>query len=148
MADLCGDRWASRVEALAAAAGQGTSWVKIPKVTVEGVGTGADEITDQVRLPVCYSDGVVDSFNAIVSSDSDLPALSGLIGLTKNSGIVDCGNDQLIYPGPGGIKYTLSPGSRVYKLQRAISGHLLMPCAEWHKAKPNTAAFTAADSRL
>lgn len=133
MTDLCGDRWASRVASLAEKAGQGTKWSKIPGITVEGVGKEADTITDQAAIPICLDDGSTSVYKAIVSKDSDLPALYGLIRMTEQQAVVDTGNDRIIYPGPGGIKYTLSPGSKVYALQRALSGHLLLPCAEWNK---------------
>jgi hypothetical protein len=136
MADLCGDRWAVRTAALAEAAGQGASWSKIPSITVEGVGKEPDVIDDLVKMPVCYEDGATGVFEAVVTKDSDLPALLGLTSLTKRAGIVDTGNDRLIYSGPGGVKYTLSPGSKVYQCKRAISGHLLLPCAEWQAANP------------
>ena len=135
MADLCGDRWASRVQQLAASAGQGTKWSKIADVAVEGVGKSADIINDEITLPICLEDGAVSFFKAIVAKDSELPALYGLNRMTQQQAIVDTGNDKLILPGPGGIRYTLSPGSRVYPLQRALSGHLLLPCAEWQKAQ-------------
>ncbi len=132
--DLCGDRTAARIESQANEAGQGTRWSKIPAVTVEGVGKEADTIDDQAILPICLEDGTQSTYKAMVAKNSDLPALYGLNRMTEQQAVVDTGNDRLIYPGPGGIKYQLSPGSKVYKLQRAMSGHLLLPCSEWKKA--------------
>ena len=135
MSDLCGDRVAQRIIKLAEDAGQGTTWKKIPDVSVEGVGSGKSIINDLARIPLCFVDGKQAIYEAIVARDSDLPALWGLNRMTVHQVVIDTGNDRLIFPGPDGIKYTLSPGSRVYKLQRAISGHLLLPCAEWKNAK-------------
>ena len=145
MADLCGDKWADRVSKLAEAAGQGTKWSKIPNITVEGVGKEADVIDDQATIPICLEDGEISTFQAIVAKNSELPALYGLIRMTQQQAVIDTGNDRIIYPGPGGVKYQLSPGSKVYKLQRALSGHLLMPCAEWQKVQ-SRAAFAASSS--
>ena len=43
-------------------------------------------------------------------------------------------------PGKGGIQYNLSPGTRVIKLVKARSGHLLVPCCEWATAKASSSA--------
>jgi hypothetical protein len=144
MGNLCGDKWARRVEQLAKNAGQGTRWQTIPTVNVEGVGSGSSKIDVQATLPTCFEDGTIGEFTAMVQSNSELPGLYGLVSQTRRQAVIDTGNDRVIYPGPGGIKYHLSPGSKVVKCQRAISGHLLLPCSEWHQAKPGAAGHVSA----
>jgi len=146
MGNLCGDVWAGRVEALAKAAGQGSTYKDIPLVQVEGVGNGTSKITQSASIPTCLADGTLGVYSAMVQKNSELPGLYGLISQTSRQAVVDTGNDRIIYPGPGGIQYNLSPGSKVVKCHRAISGHLIMPCSEWHKAKPGAA--DSAGSRL
>ena len=76
--------------------------------------------------------GVQGVLTGIVVDDSDLPALLGVTSIEQRRGVIDTHTRRLIYPGPGGIQYTLSPGSQVFKLEKAISGHLLLPCSEWN----------------
>ena len=102
----------------------------------------------QVRVPLCLADGQQGEYKAIVvgsaSKESDLPALYGLVGLRKQSAVIDCGNNRMIFPGSGGIKYVLSPGTKVHKLEVAASGHLLLPCCEWHAAKTSSSQGSSA----
>ena len=133
--NMCGDKIASRLQKAGEAVGQGTSWKDIAPISIGGVGKGDQEVRHEATLPVCLRDGTMGHYKAIVVENSELPALYGLVGLTAQAAVIDCGNDRLIYPGPGGIRYNLSPGSKVIKLERAHSGHLLAPCSEWDKAK-------------
>jgi hypothetical protein len=133
--NMCGDKIAAHMQAAGQAVGQGSSWKDIAPISIGGVGKGDQEVCHEATLPVCLVDGTMGQYKAIVVENSELPALYGLVGLTAQAAVIDCGNDRLIYPGPGGIKYNLSPGSKVIKLERAKSGHLLAPCSEWDKAK-------------
>lgn len=132
---MSGDKWVQRVADQAKAAGQGTSVQAIRPLSVEGVGSGSSKADSKATIPVCLADGRIDKFETIVCSNSELPGLYGLNGLTANAGVIDTGNDRLIFPGPAGIKYTLPPGSKVYKLERAVSGHLILPVCDWTRAK-------------
>ena len=78
-----------------------------------------------------------------VVSDSDLPGLLGLASLESRKAIIDIGNRRLVFPGAGGYELKLSPGSTVMALEKAESGHLLLPCTEWKKAKAVTAKHVA-----
>ena len=129
--NLCGDAWAQRVEARAAQAGQGTTWTECETVKLEGVGTGTNDADRHVQLPICTADGVHGRFDAIVVRNSELPALLGLQSIERNHGVIDTFNCRMIYPGPGGIQFNLSPGTKVFKLEKAATGHLLVPCCEW-----------------
>ena len=136
--NMSGDAWAKRVEKAGNEAGQGTVWSDIRELSVEGVGEGASKASSTAVLPVCLGDGTIDVFKTIVCNQSELPGLYGLNGLSANSAVIDTGNDRLIYPGPAGIKYTLSPGTKVIHMERAQSGHLMVPICEWNKAKVDT----------
>lgn len=133
--NMAGDRWTARQEMLGKEAGQGTVWTDIKTIVLEGVGKQANEAKRQAITPVCMPDGNVGTFTSIVVADSDLPALLGLSSIEQQRGVIDTHTRRMIFPGPGGIQYTLSPGSRVYKLEKSLSGHLLLPCAEWDAKK-------------
>jgi hypothetical protein len=49
--------------------------------------------------------------------------------------VIDCFNRRIVFVGEGGYKMQLSPGSTQYKLESAVTGHLLLPCQCWDKAK-------------
>lgn len=149
---MMGSRVAKRMIKAAELAGQGSAWDEISPISVEGVGEGASTVSRQVRVPLCLSDGQHGEYKAIVvgsdSKESDLPALYGMSGLRKQAAVIDTGNNRLIFPGAGGIKYILSPGTRVHKLEIAVSGHLMLPCCEWHAAKAGTSSASAAGPAL
>jgi hypothetical protein len=141
--DMAGNLWRGRVEVIGNSAGQGTSRAAISPISVEGVGDTASVASVRAKLPICLANGQQSSYKPIVvgtaDKPSELPALYGLVGLRGQAAIIDCGNNRLIVPGPGGIQYTLSPGTQVHKLEVAQSGHLLLPCCEWQAAKPGQA---------
>jgi hypothetical protein len=141
---MAGDRWTLRTEKLALENGQGSTWVDISPISLEGVGKLANEAKKKATVPICMKDGTIGTFTSIVVEESDLPALLGLTSIEANRGVIDTHTRRLIYPGEGGIQYTLSPGSRVFKLEKSISGHLLLPCAEWDSKK--TTAFSSQSS--
>ena len=138
--NLTGDKWVVRSEAKAKKHGQGTSWMAMQRCEVEGVGSGSSVIEKRAIVPVCLSNGNTASFNTAVVSDSELPALLGLDSLESHKAIIDTHNHQMIFPGPGGYNMTLSPGSVSLKLEKARSGHLLLPSSEWEKLKVQASA--------
>jgi hypothetical protein len=133
--NLCGDRFAKRVEALGQAAGHGSEWKSLQPRGVEGVGSGASVVDKEVTLPVSLKTGAIGNYVAKVVTNSELPGLLGLVSLEKNGALIDIGHQKLIYPGPGGFELKLSPGSTMMQLERAESGHLLLPCTHWTGAK-------------
>ena len=140
--NLCGDHFAKRVEALGEAAGHGSEWKSLQPRGVEGVGSGASVVDKEVTLPVSLKTGAIGNYVAKVVSNSELPGLLGLTSLEKNGAIIDVGHQKLIYPGPGGFELKLSPGSTMMQLERAESGHLLLPCTHWAGAKATTKSKT------
>ena len=51
--------------------------------------------------------------------------------MAEKRAVLDTWNEKLFLCGPGGYQLTLSPGTRVYKLRKAASGHLLLPCTQF-----------------
>ena len=68
--------------------------------------------------------------------------------------MVDVDKKLLICPGPGGIEMQYSPGTRVYQLEEAPSGHLLLPVTAYNRLKrdangnydPDPSGFFNADT--
>jgi hypothetical protein len=133
--NIAGSSWLSRTSALAKAAGQGTHVEQVPPVNVEGVGTGASVIQEFARVPVSLSNGMQGVFATAIVKDSELPALLGLTSLENHRAIIDIYARKLIFVGQGGYQLQLSSGSTTMGLEKVASGHLLLPCSEWEKAK-------------
>ena len=134
--NLVGEDWVTRATAQAKGAGQGCVWQKLKKtLSVEGVGQKSKEAVDEVTVAICVSDGSVGTFRAPVIPGSPLPALLGLRTLTKMRAVIDCFHRRIVFVGEGGYKMQLSPGSATFRLESAVTGHLLLPCQCWDKAK-------------
>ena len=73
------------------------------------------------------------SFTTPTIPNSDLPGLLGLDSLESMSAIVDFGARKMYIPGPGGVEMpkALPPGTDTFQLQKAPSGHLLLPCTNF-----------------
>jgi hypothetical protein len=58
--------------------------------------------------------------------------------MARQNGVLEMGDghEYLTFPGPGGYSIEWSPGTKRYALERAISGHLLLPCDEFDKVAP------------
>ena len=66
---------------------------------------------------------------------SDLPILLGLDSLKAKRAILDMDSLVLHFVGPGGAKIDLPPGSESFQLEHSQSGHLVLPCGEFHGLK-------------
>jgi hypothetical protein len=138
--NLCGSAWLDRVALAAKNKGHGTIAEPLPKpMSVEGVGSGSSSANDLVTVPICLPDGTLGHYKAACISGSDLPALWGLDSLKTNRALIDTVHNKLFLLGPGGVQLKLSPGSVMYQLEEAATGHLLLPCAEWANARPSRA---------
>ena len=134
--NLVGSEFVARASAEAQSAGHGCAWQKMKRMlSVEGVGKEANTTSDEVTLPICLEDGATGTYTAPVIPSSPLPALLGLNTISKLKGLIDTHNKQIIFVGPGGYKLQLSPGSKLYKLHSAPTGHLMLPCQSWKQAK-------------
>ena len=111
---------------------------------VGGVGRGAQVCQVDCQLPIAMarSDGSIasGSFTSPVVTKSGCPALLGLRSLQENRALLDTAKKQLHFLGPGEMTLVLPPGSETFNLEAAQSGHLLLPCSEFHKATSSAAA--------
>ena len=94
---------------------------------IEGVGKQGQTCTREGILPISLEDGTKGMFTAPVIERSEIPALLGLRAMQNQKAIIDTFGMKYIIPGPGGIEMKLSPGTKVYNLERAMSGHLMLP---------------------
>jgi len=136
--NLAGSRWIQRTSELAAKAGQGTEVKQIHgrEHSVGGVGTGESKVTHEAVVPVAFEDGARGTYSTSVIADSDLPALLALDPMHQRRVMLDLINFKYYEVGPGGVKLTLSPGSRILDMHRAPTGHLLLPITAWNRVKP------------
>jgi hypothetical protein len=51
------------------------------------------------------------------------------------------GNEHLTLSGPGGYTINWSPGTVRYKLEKAISGHLILPCDSFDKVNSRSSGL-------
>lgn len=131
--NLCGKEVAERIQEEAKLAGQGTSIRQLDQnVSLEGVGSGATSANQEYKLPIKLENGEQCDYTALVL-DGPLPALLGLNALERHGALICTATKRLIFPGPGGYKLALSPSSKILKLYKAPTGHLMLPCSEWNR---------------
>ena len=53
--------------------------------------------------------------------------------ITEHEGVLECGRgkERLTFPGPGGYTITWAPGAMHMPLERAPSGHVVIPCDDF-----------------
>ena len=123
--------------AVDAGLGQQIKQTKRPKqLKVSGVGKHHEVATHDVHVPITLMayDGraVTGSFEAAVIDSSKLPALLGLKTMIDQRAILDftdADNLTLSFGGPGKTTIDYSPGTDVFHLEQAPTGHLMLPCA-------------------
>jgi len=125
-----------------------------PPLEVAGVGNGTQTCNYRMTVPVAvpHVDGTASlhSLTApiVEGTGEDLPGLLGLRTLEGLQAILDTGNRQLHFPGPGTVKIELPPGSISVPLEKAPSGHLIMPLDAYDKVPQTTGGLDPADSAL
>ena len=64
---------------------------------------------------------------------SELPGLLGLQSLENNKAVWDFQQHKLYFLGPGDydLRRALPPGTDVFQLEKAPSGHAVLPCCEF-----------------
>jgi hypothetical protein len=101
-------------------------------LNIQGVG-GHQKCEWQVTCPVAVLDGngtsALHRFSAPVvrQSGSNLPGLLGLKSMEEHRAVIDINKKMLIFPGPGEVEIKLPPGSIEIQLEKAPSGHLVIP---------------------
>jgi hypothetical protein len=146
--NLCGDRWAQKVAAMAVRHRQRPTQQKLKKtLEVGGVGTGTQSAFWETTLPLAMPSGegaCIQSMTVPMVDSSDLPCLWGLTSLTDNRAVIDLTTNQLHLLGPGDCELRLPPGSTSIAMERdASSGHLLVPCDMYELAATTTTTTTA-----
>ena len=107
---------------------------------VNGVGQGSQHCHYDVMLPVSFQDTRNQQVEAAVKSatvtGSDLPGLLGLGALEKLGAVLDLRTGTLYPCGQGDqpLSEGLPPGTLEYKLEKAESGHLMLPCCNYGSA--------------
>lgn len=73
------------------------------------------------------------TFSAPCIDGSSAPALLGLKSLTEHRAILDMCSNQLHLLGPGEARLELTPGTESFNLERAPTGHLMLPFQEYSR---------------
>ena len=111
---------------------------------MSGVGRDAQTCTHDCELPIEMhtTEGrrVAGNFKAPTVNQHALPALLGLRTLVERRAILDLTRMQLAFTGPGDTTIQYSPGTDIFSLQQAPSGHLMLPCCEYTSASTGTTA--------
>ena len=106
-----------------------------------GVGKQAQEAVDNAKLPITLvgTDGSAEdgTFTTPVIKNSDLPGLLGLNALEQKRAIIDHQTNTLYFlgQGPYDLSKAMPPGTTSYKLQKAQSGHLLLPVTGYSSSR-------------
>ena len=135
--NLAGDRTFKRIADAARLHGHGADYSDLHKnLNIDGVGGGDPSICKQRgKAAIVLSDGQLASYQAPLIENSDVPCLLGAESMTNMRVVLDLVHDKWISLGPGGMEMKLSPGSQVLALQRAPTGHIMLPCTEWLQLK-------------
>ena len=140
--NLVGETWALQMAQKAIDAGLQPEEKRLDRpINVKGVGTGQNSAVWELTIPIAVDgengNANVATFTAptVSGEGKDLPALLGLQSMSRNNGVLEMaeGREYLTYPGPGGYTINWSPGTKRYKLERAESGHLILPCDSFDK---------------
>ena len=69
-----------------------------------------------------------------------MPGLLGRMALTNNRAVWDFITDKLYFLGPGDydLLRALPPGTDMFQLERAPSGHSVLPCCEFSEETTST----------
>ena len=140
--NLVGSAWSKRMATLAHEAGVRPATYEPYSLEVGGVGQGSmqchSKVTHSIVVPTVGSNDreghlLSTTFTAPEMESDRVPALLGLKSLMGMRAIMvmDPERPRLIIPGPGGVRYDMSPGTRVHPLEHTHSGHLLLPCSEF-----------------
>ena len=137
--NLMGANLARKLAKRALATGHKPRQVPMERLNVQGVGNGSQQCNFKLQCPIAtpHTDGASHlhqiSTPIVEGTGADLPGLLGLRSLETDRAILDTGKRQLIYPGPGEVTWNPPPGSVTIPLEKAPSGHLVMPIDEYER---------------
>jgi hypothetical protein len=153
--NLVGENWVYDLIAKSQKVGLDSKHRKMTEpFVVQGVGTGTNDALSEVQLPIAISDingrTMLNDYQAptVGGRGKDLPALLGLESMTDHHAVLEMteGHEYLTFPGPKGYTITWTEGTRRYKLERAPSGHLILPCDAFNLI-PKSEIPTPVDSK-
>ena len=140
--NLAGESWIQNMAIKATNSGYRVAQGPLERpLRVAGVGKSPDRAEWEVRVPIALVDsegqGVLHEYHAPVigGTGKNLPALLGLQSMSRQNAVLEMapGSEYLTLPGAGGYTVHWSPGTIRYKLEKAPSGHLILPCDEFKK---------------
>ena len=137
--NLMGLTLARKLTKRALANGQQPAQNKMETLNVQGVGNGHQQCNFKLICPIAipHSDGTAHlhkiSTPIVEGTGSELPGLLGLRSLETDRAILDTAGRKLYYPGPGEVTINLPPGSITIPLEKAPSGHLVIPIDEYER---------------
>jgi len=135
--NLAGEVWMQNMARKAIEAGLKVSESRMSHpLNVGGVGKGTNTADWEIQVPIAVADTEgstnMHAYKAPTVRDEgrNLPALLGLQSMSKQNSVLEMapGHEYLTMPGPGGYTVNWSPGTVRYKLVRAPSGRLILPC--------------------
>ena len=110
---------------------------------VNGVGAGSAPCYKMLEVPVSVKYGnakqaqvIPYQANIAEGCGSKLPAILGLDSMTEKDAVLILrdGKRCMAFPGKGGYKIEWSPGTKILPLDTSPSGHLVIPCDQFHDA--------------
>ena len=110
---------------------------------VGGIGAGSSPCNELAEVPIAvqYQEEAprLDTYTAHVASGTaaDTPAIWGLDSMQDKDTVLILrkGKETIAFPGPGGYEIKWSPGTKLLSMEKAPSGHLLIPCDQFEKVK-------------
>ena len=108
---------------------------------VNGVGEGHTACLKTASIPVAIRQKdrptTVTTYNTNIATGcgEHLPAIIGSSSLREHNAVLILrknGEETLVFPGEGGYKIQWEAGAQVMDLERAPSGHLVLPCDNFH----------------
>ena len=143
--NLCGDKWAREVAMRASKNGHRPTYEKRPRpLQVSGVGHGSQACNYDCHLPVSVrhvgGQRSLGELTIPAVQNSEMPGLLGGQALRNNRCLWDFTTDKLYFLGPGdyNLERALPPGTDVFQLERAPSGHSVLPCCEFSDRDTHT----------
>ena len=138
---------------LAAAASKAKLEVKQTKMSkplqVAGIGNGIHVCNYEASIQICaqeadetspgihrYEVPILDSASSAEPA-AQIPAILGLKSMEAMKAVIETRPEGpcLTVPGPGGYEITWAPGARRFNLQKAPSGHLVIPMQEFSRVQ-------------
>ena len=109
--------------------------------SISGIGAGALQVTSMCTVPISVTPGQPSTFRCALVPGSAAPALLGVDTLRDLNAVIDPRRGQhvlWIADNLDDIRITAGPTASRIQLERADSGHLMVPCTKY--TPPSAAA--------